>query len=397
MRILIADDVKVIRILLTALLKKWGHEVLVADDGEQAWEILQATPVQFLISDWMMPGMDGPMLCRKIREAHFPAYVYIILLTAIGDKESIVDGIEAGADDYLAKPFNHEELRVRIDAGIRLIELESELRERNERIAAAYSTIKSDLQAAAKMQRNLLPAPSTTLGNAYFDWLFLPSLFVSGDILNYFRILDKNHVAFYLLDVSGHGVPSAMLSFTLSKVLSPDTGSPNLLKEFGGSTAGGVALVPPEKTVAELNQLFQSGATSDLYFTLVYGILNTQTGTLQFCQAGHPSPIFLPIGGSAVLLGGGGFPVGMLPDLTFETSTVQMKTGDRFFLYSDGITECANPEGEQFGDDRLINLIEAVRGLPMNEVKVAIKKVLVEWRGGEEFEDDLSLLALEMI
>ncbi|MDX8379301.1 MAG: SpoIIE family protein phosphatase [Gallionella sp.] len=162
-------------------------------------------------------------------------------------------------------------------------------------LTAAYDTIQRDMEAAEKMQRSLLPAPSATLGKAHFDWLFLPALFVAGAILNYFRILDSHHVAFYLLDVSGHGVPSSMLSFTLSKILAN-----NLLKAFGVTAPGSVSLVPPEKIITDLNQAFQGGS---LYFTMIYAVLDTRTEELQFCQAGHPPPILLPAGKSATFTG----------------------------------------------------------------------------------------------
>ena len=396
MKILIAEDTKAIQILLTHHLKKWGHEVIVADDGVQAWEIIKETPIQFLISDWMMPGMDGLTLCRKIREANFPGYIYIILLTAIGNKEGIVKGMEAGADDYLGKPFDSEELRVRIQAGIRLLHLESELQERNDRLAETYGRIRRDLDAAAAMQKSLLPAPSTAFGNAHFDWLFLPSAFVAGDILNYFRVVDDHHVAFYQLDVSGHGVPSAMLSVTLSKLLSPETRVDSLLKSFSVDESGSAKCISPEKTVTELNNMFQGGE-GDFYFTMVYGVLDTNTGELQFCQAGHPSPIIMHAGESAEKVGEGGFPVGMLPDLSYDSHDITLKSGDRFFLYSDGITECASLDtGEMFGESRLMRFFEDKRDLSIRQLNVALNEILVEWRGGEELEDDVSLLVLEM-
>lgn len=395
MRILIAEDDQDIQRLLTLLLEHWGHEVIVANDGLQAWKILQNTPIQFLISDWMIPEINGIELCRKIRATHFSGYIYIILLTAADNSDDIVTCIEAGANDYVAKPFNNEKLRVRIEAGLRVLRLESDLTERNAYLTAAYDTIQRDMEAAAKMQRSLLPAPSATLGIAHFDWLFLPALFVAGDILNYFRILDSHHVAFYLLDVSGHGVPSSMLSFTLSKILSPNNAN-NLLKAFGVTAPGSVSLVPPEKVIADLNQAFQGGTESDLYFTMIYAVLDTNTGKLQFCQAGHPPPILLPAGKSAALLGNGGFPVGMLPDIIYDMSLITLQTGDRFFIYSDGVTECANADNEEYGEQRLMKFLESVRNLPMSEINTALKETLVKWHGNEEFYDDVSFLGLEM-
>ncbi len=128
MKILIAEDDPVSRRLLEATLVKWGYEVIVTCDGAEALESLQQEGAPKLaILDWMMPKMDGVIVCESIREAPKPNPTYIILLTALGEKENIVAGLEAGADDYLTKPFNHQELRARVEVGIRIVELRENL------------------------------------------------------------------------------------------------------------------------------------------------------------------------------------------------------------------------------------------------------------------------------
>src|ERR1700756_2305102 len=133
MRILIADDSIVSRHLLDATLRKWGYEVVVACDGVEAWNILQSPDApKLVILDWVMPGLTGPEVCRRVREqAKNPdnkeAYAYILLLTSKSLKEDLIEGMEAGADDYITKPFDQHELKVRLRAGTRIIELEREL------------------------------------------------------------------------------------------------------------------------------------------------------------------------------------------------------------------------------------------------------------------------------
>jgi diguanylate cyclase (GGDEF)-like protein len=129
MRILIADDDEVSRCKLEALLNKWGYEVISVEDGMLAWEALQQENAPRLaILDWMMPGLDGSEICRQLRRSSKGAYVYVLLLTSRVGKEDIVAGMEAGADDYLSKPFNTQELKVRLRAGKRIIDLEEALR-----------------------------------------------------------------------------------------------------------------------------------------------------------------------------------------------------------------------------------------------------------------------------
>lgn len=131
MKILIAEDDPVSRRLLEVTLSKWGYEVTVCADGEAAWEALQqADAPQLVILDWMMPRMDGLQVCKKVRERGEHAadlYVYIILLTAKSQKADMVTGLEAGADDYLTKPFDAQELRLRLRAGRRILDLRDEL------------------------------------------------------------------------------------------------------------------------------------------------------------------------------------------------------------------------------------------------------------------------------
>src|SRR5215467_7848053 len=131
MKVLIADDEVVSRRLLQNYLQRWGHEVVAAQDGAEAWSLFQAGEFPIVISDWMMPKMDGLELIRQIRARHRPDYVYAILLTSRSHKEDLVEGMESGADDFLTKPFDRDELRVRLRAGQRIVNLEQSLAEQN--------------------------------------------------------------------------------------------------------------------------------------------------------------------------------------------------------------------------------------------------------------------------
>jgi sigma-B regulation protein RsbU (phosphoserine phosphatase) len=143
MRILIAEDDVVSRRLLETLLGRWGYEVVVAADGEHAWELLQgeeAPPLAIL--DWMMPGMGGVEICRRVREVGRPSPVYIILLTARASSEDVVQGLEAGANDYVTKPFHREELRARVQVGMRVVELQANLAARVLELEEALARVK---------------------------------------------------------------------------------------------------------------------------------------------------------------------------------------------------------------------------------------------------------------
>ncbi len=393
MRILIADDDADMRRLLLHTLKRWGYEVVPASDGAQAWEILQREPISFVITDWIMPNLDGLGLCRRIREGRFARYIYIILLTAKNSKDELIKGMEAGADDFLIKPFNAGELKVRIRAGERVVKLEHNLEEQNRKLQEAYSRIREDLDAAVMMQQSLLPSHALVVPGFRFEWLFVPCHFVAGDIFNVF-LLNEHRVGFYILDVSGHGIPAAMLSVTLSKLLSPAVSQGSPLMHFIPDPPH-YDIATPAEAVHTLNQLFQSEDDTMQYFTMIYGTVEIRNARLRLTQAGHPSPIYQSKQAKAELLGTGGFPVGMLPDVPYREEELHLHPGDRLFFYSDGISECIGKNGERFSVDRLMAFLEEWRHRPLRDVMTNIKQEIERWKGGDEFEDDITMLALE--
>jgi sigma-B regulation protein RsbU (phosphoserine phosphatase) len=398
-RILIADDDPSMRAIPAMLLRKWGHQVIEAADGKTAWEILERDPIPLVVSDWMMPEMTGLDLCRKIRASGGPNYTYFILCTSRGEKEDLIEGMDAGADDFLVKPINKEELRVRVRAGQRVLDLERSLEDRNtelsasnDQLRAAYQQIEEDLKAAAGMQTSLLPSPcSFTLG-VRSEWRFKPASYVAGDIFNVFPI-DQRQVGFYMLDVSGHGVPAAMLSMTLHAVLTANTSEGSPLKRLNRAT-GVYEVTPPAEAAGALNCRFQS--KDDRYFTMVYGVLDTESGRLRLTQAGHPNPVLIQNGSDLKVLGEGGAPIGLWPDMQYDAIEAQLHPGDRLVLYSDGIVECANGQGAPFGEDRLLRYLRNASLKPLDQLLAGLETEMEDWHGSAEFDDDVSLLALEL-
>ena len=254
MEILIAEDERISRRTLQRQLEQWGHKVTAVENGREAWEMFQEREFSIVVSDWMMPEMDGPELVRQIRGFEAERYIYVILLTSKSEKSDIVAGMEAGADDFLSKPFDRNELHVRLRAGERIIELERNLAQRNLLLHQANERMKHDLEAAAKVQQALLPTVLPQTPRADFAWNFTPCDELAGDFFNVFS-LDEQHVGMYVADVSGHGVASSLLSVMISRVLTAQPSALSLLvRRDNGDDK--IRIVPPAEVAGELTPVF---------------------------------------------------------------------------------------------------------------------------------------------
>jgi len=390
---LVIDDAPDIRIYVRALLEKWGYETDDASEGAEGFARIQGSGVQIVVCDWMMPGMSGPDLCRAVRDTDLGHYVYVILLTGRSDKADLVEGLNAGADDFLSKPFDAQVLQARLRVAERILRLEQrlaeqnrELRESRNRLEQAYDQIQADLTTAARIQRQMLPTTDRAAFPFRAEWLFLPAAQVSGDSFNFFE-LTTDVIGFYHLDVSGHGIPAALLSASLSRSLVPGGGP---------GVAAAADFLDPARFLADLNrQLGDPDAESEHFATVVYGTVNKSSGEVRVALAGHPLPIVLRHRGEVEHLKPGGLPVGMFPDVTYESQQLRLDPGDRLILYSDGVTECQNAQGETFGDAQLRAVTTSSARHASPALTEALGVSLREWRGASDFEDDISVLVLE--
>lgn len=399
MHILLVDDEPISRSLLQFQLQQWGHVVEIAQNGEQAWELLQTDDFQILITDWLMPGMSGIDLIQKVRTSRRDSYLYVIVLTSKTEKEALVTSLSTGADDFLTKPIDPNELRARLQPSLRIIDLERRLAEhnrelegRNRQLCATNEKTKLDLDAAAQIQRAFLPSLAQDIPNINSIWHYSPCNEVGGDMLNVVR-LDDEHIGIYVLDVSGHGVQASLLAVAVCRCLSSHKDGSSVLWQRR-SHSDAYALLSPAAAMEQLNNRFVTQALGDQYFTLVYGILNQRTGEFRYSLGGHPAPVHVPAGGYPVLLEGTGLPVGIV-EAEYDEHSVQLGPGDRLFFYSDGVTECMNNAHEIFGDLRLLRTLFDTTEQSIGEILSETQRQIEDWRGDAPIHDDISMLALE--
>jgi len=248
--------------------------------------------------------------------------------------------------------------------------------------------LERDLRMAARVQQALLPPSDLEAGVLRLAHAFHPCDDLAGDGVGIVPLPD-HRMGLYLLDVSGHGVGAALLSFTLNHLLSPAVEGALLT----GRASEAPAVVPPARVAERLNRQFPMDRSRQ-YFTFVYGVIDTHSGAFDYVIAGHPAPVFLPLGKATRLVEGGGFPIGMIDDAVFREERLILAPGDRLYFYTDGVIEARNAAEEEYGIDRLRSEIDRFRDLPLRTGLDAIAQRVRDWCGGP-LRDDLSLLGVE--
>ncbi len=236
---------------------------------------------------------------------------------------------------------------------------------------------------------DISPAAEPDDGRLAFAWAFDPCQELAGDSLNIVQ-LDADHVAFYVLDVSGHGVASSLLAVAATRLLSSvGHGDSIVMRTQDGVTAP----VGPAEVAAMLNDRFTWNQETGQFMTLFYAVFNAKTRELTYVSAGHPGAIRIARGKEPETLDGTGLPIGIGED--YEQHTVRLGSGDRLYLYSDGVTEAMNPMQQMYGINRLTWSLQ--RGLHngLAESVAALQGELLAWHGGGIAKDDISVLGVE--
>jgi DNA-binding response OmpR family regulator len=419
--ILIVDDEELNSEGLTRRLQRHGYAVTAARSGREALELLGERRFDLVLLDIMMPEMDGLEVLKLLRRVDSLLALPIIMVTAKGESEDMVEALELGANDYVTKPFDFPVVLARIRTQLelrravaRLTELEQKLaaRERELEAAAKRAAVPKrtggDLELAARVQQVFLPVLPREVPGARFAWAFRPCPQLAGDFLNGFQ-LDDQHLGLCLLGVRGQGVAAALLAAVASHLLiqsarSWDT-SP---KRQRGSLAGASGLCPtsghgdlaraaeelvsPTQAARRLSE--QLTRTAGQPLTLLYGILGLDTGEFRFVAAGHAGPVHLPRGAPPVRLEATGLPLGVGAG-SHPEQAMNLRPGDRLVLYAAGVTEARNAEGEHFGVRRLLATLEQTRRSPLDKSLDALVERVEAWCEGAPRQQDIAIVFVE--
>lgn len=396
-KIVVVDDSKVICHQLEFILSSIDAELVFFHSSRKALSYLtEHHDVTMLITDWVMPELEGPELITAVKELDNHKLTYIMLMTGLNESSFLVKGLDLGADDFIGKPVVPEELVAKVNSGIRIQALKNELLDKNRALNTAIEHMKADLQAGAQMSMKLLPDEDLSIEGVTMGSFFRPCEYVGGDLYGYHQVT-REALVFYQIDVAGHGIPAALMSFSLGHEMSKNNLFANTIIDYHNAD------IRPEinhvnRAVAAINQSSLSHINMDTYFTMTYGSIDIVTGQVKYCQAGHPPMIlFSAEQKQATQHGEGGFPVGIIIDAEYDQQQLQMAKQDILFIFSDGILEAENIEGEIFGAERLCQLI--VEG---TEQDYTIKQLLaflyehvVDWSKADKLDDDVTMIAFQ--
>jgi sigma-B regulation protein RsbU (phosphoserine phosphatase) len=383
-RLLVVDDNELNRDMLSRRLSRRKHTVQTAEDGQEALALIEKQSFDVILLDIMMPGISGIEVLKTLRKSYSAAELPIIMATAQSEDEDIVEALKLGANDYVTKPLNFPVVLARVATQLWLKTSQDALK-------VAHDRMKQDLKAAARVQNKLLPHDVPESDAMRVAWKYHPCDELAGDFLNVFRI-NEQEIAFYIVDVMGHGVPAALYAFSVSLHLSHLAGPGSMVFESGDATKAAA----PYDVLLRLNRQFPSMLQDGRFFTLIYGVLNTDTREFRCANAGHPCPLIMTADHQMREIEITGHPIGLFDTPEFEETTVQLHPGDRVYLYSDGLEEELSPSGEPFGVEGIEKGIKTTVSQPLDASAAHLIESVVGWRESDHLSDDVSLIAIEI-
>jgi sigma-B regulation protein RsbU (phosphoserine phosphatase) len=379
--VLLIDDQPIIGEAVRRMLA--GEEDIVfqfCKDPNQAVAEAERIDPTVILQDLVMPDIDGLSLVKTFRETRSTREVPLIVLSTKEEPKVKAEAFALGANDYIVKLPDRLELVARIRYHSKGYIAQLQRNEAYNALLASQKVLANDLAQAARYVQSLLPEPIVK-GPVRAEWRFVPSTSLGGDTFGY-HWLDNTHFAFYLLDVSGHGVGPALLSVSaLNAVRSQSLPQTDFLE--------------PGQVIGALNRAFQMEQQNNLYFTMWYGVYNKADHTIRYCGGGHP-PVVLLTGASesdvkVELLEANGPMVGAFPDLEYATDTAPLGAYARLFLFSDGAFEIEKTDGTMWPFNEFIEFMGRAHGPDVSSMDALMGHVR-SLSGKNEFADDFSIV-----
>ena len=402
--LLVVDDNETNRDLLAHHLESQGHSVAQAQNGRQALEMIHKDRFDLVLLDVMMPEMNGYQVLAHMKNDISWKNIPVIMISALGEMDSVVQCIEMGAEDYLPKPFNPVLLKARINACLE----KKRLRDMEQLYA---KSMELELEIGQQIQCGFFPNALPKLPGWEIAAFFQAARQVAGDFYDAFLLCNGKQVGLVIADVCDKGVGSALFMVLFRSLIRVFSGQTHLCKHLCESfvaankkTAGDMIIQQETVDIDQTNALVAVALTNDyieknhsdmgMFVTLFFGVLNPETGLLSYINAGH-EPLFIvgPTGVKASLQPTGPA-VGMMPDAKFKIEHIKLEPADILIGYTDGVTEARALNGELYTKKRLQSLLkQPVASAP--ELLERIKTSLFSYTENAPQSDDITLLAVQ--
>ncbi|MBW2433868.1 MAG: SpoIIE family protein phosphatase [Deltaproteobacteria bacterium] len=367
--LLLVDDNPTNLQVLYQTLENTGCKLLVAKNGETALSIAQKASPDLILLDIMMPGIDGFEVCRRLKADPATADIPVIFLSALTDTKDKVQGLQLGAVDYVSKPFQPDEVIARVDTHLTIHRLKREVEEKKD-------ALEDELEAASDVQRRLLPKNLPEIAGLKLAVHYETSLYAGGDYYDIAKMADDQW-GFLVADAEGHSAPAAvMMAMTCA-----------LFRSYPHPPAD------PGGLLYFLNEHMCKVADPS-FVTALYVVYDAASRTLKIARAGHPPPMIYRSAEkkASEYKCGGVFPLGIDPYERVPVTEAELHPGDRILMYTDGITERFNTDGETYGEERLLRQLEAGGDLQPQELLTAIMQDVNAFANGRPADDDQALL-----
>ncbi|MFH1740286.1 MAG: SpoIIE family protein phosphatase [bacterium] len=384
--ILVVDDERPNLEYLGAVLEPKGYNVVFAENGKEALDCIRKITPDLVIMDVCMPEMDGIEACRIIKSDFREQFIQVMLLTGLADTESKVLGLDSGADEYLTKPPNHDEILARVRALLRIRDLQHgmykanlDLQTANEELALAKRQIDNELEIVGGIQRSFLPQVFPAHPDLDFASFYEPSAQAGGD---YFDVIEisKSRWGLLMADVTGHGTPAAVVMAITHLLMN------SVVNTFRH----------PSTALKVINEKLNVHLAPTFYVTMFYGVLDLDAMQLIYSSAGHDIMLLHRVRTDEVeeLKTDRGFPLKLVESDEYDEQKIALEPGDRLVLFTDGIVEMRNAEGDLFGYDRLTRVIRHKPEGTAQDLVDSIVQELEDFCPTRPHKDDVTLLVL---
>ena len=380
-RILVVDDNDDNRYTLTLYLDLEGYSnIEIAHDGEEAIALLKEKTYDLVLLDVMMPKVDGYQVLSWMKDTRLVDDLPVIMISALNEIDSIVRCIELGALDYLMKPFNPVLLKARVTSSLEKKRLRDE-------INVYLARVNEELEAARSLQLGMVPQvfPRPTPEQPVDVFAMMqPAREVGGDLYDFFYCPDGTF-CFLVGDVSGKGMPAALF---MARTKSLIRLAAELMHTADGTPAGAGDIVK------RVNRELCQNNNEMMFVTLFLGMLQPATGALSFCNAGHNPPYLIADGQVAAIEGAKGAVLGVDDRSAYTTGTMTVTAGATLYLYTDGVTEAADPKDELFSEERLCSLLRETTRPNSADLVNLIAAAVVDFAAGADQSDDITMMAI---